>query len=116
MDRPIFNSIMKKVRAGASGGIAVYKLDRFARSVLGAISTLAELGEHGAVLASATEPELDYTTPAGRAFLQQMFVFAEFTRSTLKKVSSVSTPLPFPVAWRVPSPRRRSPRSRTSRQ
>lgn len=85
MDRPVFNEIMEKVRTGKSGGIVVYKLDRFARSLLGAITTLAELGAHDAVLASATEPELDYTTPAGRAFLQQMFVFAEFTRSTLKE-------------------------------
>jgi hypothetical protein len=38
----------------------VYKLDRFARSLLGAVTTLAELGAHNAVLASATEPELDY--------------------------------------------------------
>ena len=68
MDRPIFNSIMEKVRSGRSGGIVVYKLDRFARSLLGAMYTLAELGEHEAVLASATEPELDYTTPAGGPF------------------------------------------------
>ena len=80
MDRPVFNSIMEKIRTGKSEGIVVYKLDRFARSLLGAITTLAELGAHDAVLASATEPELDYTTPAGRAFMQQMFVFAEFVR------------------------------------
>jgi site-specific DNA recombinase len=85
MDRPVFNSIMVKIRAGRSGGIVVYKLDRFARSLLGAVTTLAELGAHDAVLASATEPELDYTTPSGRAFMQQMFVFAEFVRGTLKE-------------------------------
>ncbi|MGI8462186.1 MAG: recombinase family protein [Solirubrobacterales bacterium] len=85
MDRPIFNEIMDKVRGGRSGGIVVYKTDRFARSLLGAISTMAELGAHDAVLASATEPELDYTTPSGKAFMQQMFVFSEFVRSTLKE-------------------------------
>lgn len=85
MDRPVFNSIMEKIRAGKSEGIVVYKLDRFARSLLGAVTTMAELGSHDAVLASATEPELDYTTPAGRAFMQQMFVFAEFVRGTLKE-------------------------------
>ncbi|MBS1878236.1 MAG: recombinase family protein, partial [Actinobacteria bacterium] len=66
MDRPIFNQLMEKIRTGQSEGIVVYKLDRFARSLLGAITTLADLGSHGAVLASATEPELDYSTPAGR--------------------------------------------------
>lgn len=85
MERPIFNEIMEKIRSGQSGGIVVYKLDRFARTLLGAVTTLADLGQHGAVLASATEPELDYTTPSGRAFMQQMFVFAEFVRSTLKE-------------------------------
>jgi site-specific DNA recombinase len=85
MDRPIFNSIMEDIRAGRSGGIVVYKTDRFARTLLGAVSTLAELGSHNAAFASATEPELDYSTPPGRAFLQMMFVFAEFVRSSLKE-------------------------------
>jgi DNA invertase Pin-like site-specific DNA recombinase len=53
--------------------------------LLGAVTTLAELGKHDAVLASVTEPELDYTTPSGRAFMQQMFVFAESVRGTLKE-------------------------------
>jgi DNA invertase Pin-like site-specific DNA recombinase len=41
----------------------VYKFDRFARSLLGAITTLAEVGQHDAIFASATEPQLDYSTP-----------------------------------------------------
>lgn len=90
MDRPIFNEIMQRIRSGESGGLVVYKLDRFSRSLLGAVTTLAELGEHGAIFASATEPALDYSTPAGRAFMQQMFVFAEFTRSTLKESWAVA--------------------------
>jgi DNA invertase Pin-like site-specific DNA recombinase len=85
MERPVFGEIMEKIRTGKSEGIVVYKLDRFARSLLGAVTTMAELGAHDAVLASATEPELDYTTPTGKAFMQQMFVFAEFVRSTLKE-------------------------------
>src|SRR5215212_179841 len=54
MDRPVFASIMERVREGKSGGVVVYKSDRFARTLLGAISTLAEIGEHGGVFASAT--------------------------------------------------------------
>lgn len=90
MDRPIFGQIMERIRAGQSGGLVVYKLDRFSRSLLGAVSTLAELGEHDALFASATEPALDYISPAGRAFVQQLFVFAEFTRSTLKESWAIS--------------------------
>jgi site-specific DNA recombinase len=85
MDRPVWNDIMERIRSGRSGGFVVYKLDRFARSLLGAITTLEEIGRHNATFASVTEPQLDYTTPSGRAFVQQLFVFAEFTRSTLKE-------------------------------
>jgi len=85
MERPIFGRIMERIRSGESGGLVVYKLDRFSRTLLGAVSTLAELGQHDALFASATEPALDYSSPAGRAFMHQMFVFAEFTRSTLKE-------------------------------
>jgi site-specific DNA recombinase len=90
MNRPIFNSILERIRAGQSGGLVVYKLDRFARTLLGALNTLEELGRHDATFASVTEPALDYTTPSGRAFVQQLFVFAEFTRSTLKESWAVA--------------------------
>jgi len=85
MDRPVFNRLMQRVRDGESGGIVVFKSDRFARSLLGAVVTLAELGQHGAAFASATEPQLDYSTPAGQAFLHMLFVFAEFVRATIKE-------------------------------
>lgn len=85
MDRPVFNEIMDRVREGKSGGIVVYKTDRFARTLQGAVSTLAELGEHRAAFASVSEPGLDYATPSGRAFLHMLFVFAEFIRSSLKE-------------------------------
>lgn len=85
MDRPVFNRVMERIRSGESDGVVVFKLDRFARTLLGAVGTLEELGKNGASFASATEPALDYTTPSGRAFVQQLFVFAEFTRSTLKE-------------------------------
>jgi site-specific DNA recombinase len=90
MDRPTFNKIMERVRTGQSGGLIVYKTDRFARTLLGAVGTLVELGEHKAAFVSATEPALDYSTPAGRAFLHQMFTFHEFLRDTLKESWAVS--------------------------
>lgn len=83
MDRPIFNEVMEKVRSGEYEGIVVYKSDRFARTALGALSTLAELGKHKALFASATEPELDYSTAAGKAFLGMLFVFNQFIRDSL---------------------------------
>jgi site-specific DNA recombinase len=85
MDRPVFGTIIERIRSGKSGGLVVYKLDRFARTLLGALNTLEELGRYDATFASATEPQLDYVTPSGRAFVNQLFVFAQFTRETLKE-------------------------------
>jgi site-specific DNA recombinase len=90
MDRPIFNQLMERVRSGESAGIVVYKTDRFARSLLGAVTTLAELGQYSAAFASVTEPQLDYSTPAGQAFLHMLFVFAEFVRATIKESWAIS--------------------------
>src|SRR5687767_1021420 len=56
MDRPIFNRIMGRIRSRESGGIVVYKLDRFARTLVGGLTTLNELTERRALFASATEP------------------------------------------------------------
>ncbi len=90
MDRPIFNELMVRVRSGESAGIVVYKSDRFARSLLGAVTTLAELGQQNAAFASVTEPQLDYSTPAGQAFLHMLFVFAEFVRASIKESWAIS--------------------------
>jgi DNA invertase Pin-like site-specific DNA recombinase len=84
MSRPVFGVILDRIRSGQSGGFVVYKLDRLARTVLGALTAREELGRDRATLASVNEPQLDYATPAGRAFVQQLFVLAEFTRCTLK--------------------------------
>jgi DNA invertase Pin-like site-specific DNA recombinase len=85
MERPIFDGSMERCRRGERAGIIVYKSDRFARDTLGALLTLAELAKHGATFASASEPDMDYSTPAGMAFLQMLFVFAEFFSANIKE-------------------------------
>lgn len=85
MDRPIFDGSMERCRRGERAGIVVYKSDRFARTTLGALFALAELGKSGAGFASSSEPEMDYSTPAGMAFLQMLFVFSEFFSATIKE-------------------------------
>jgi site-specific DNA recombinase len=72
MSRPVFGVILDRIRSRQSGGFVVYKLDRFARTVLGALNTVEDLGRHHATFASVSEPQLDYATPAGRAFVQQL--------------------------------------------
>ena len=85
MDRPIFNRIMRRIRAGESGGIVVYKLDRFARTLVGGLTTLNELTDHRALFASATEPLFDFTTADGRIFLQINLMMAEYFRERTRE-------------------------------
>src|SRR3954467_12979013 len=85
MDRPIFNAIMRRIRARESGGIVVYKLDRFARTLVGGLTTLNELTERRALFASATEPLFDFTTADGRIFLQINLMMAEYFRERAKE-------------------------------
>jgi site-specific DNA recombinase len=84
MRRPVFDQIMQRIRTGQSDGAIVAKLDRFARTLVGALSTLEEFERHGAVLVSVTE-NLDLSTPMGKAFLRILLVFAELERDRISE-------------------------------
>src|SRR5258708_6159730 len=84
MRRPVFDEIMARIRSGESGGVVVAKLDRFARTLVGALSTLEEFERHGAVLISVAE-NLDLSTPMGKAFLRILLVFAELERDRISE-------------------------------
>jgi DNA invertase Pin-like site-specific DNA recombinase len=85
MDRPILNAIMDRIRSGESRGIVVYRLDRFARTLIGGYTALSELVEHGGEFASASEPQFDFTMPQGRLFLQLSLGMAEYFRELNKE-------------------------------
>jgi DNA invertase Pin-like site-specific DNA recombinase len=85
MDRPILNAIMERIRRGESKGIVVYRLDRFARTLIGGYTALSELVEHGGEFASASEPQFDLTMPQGRLFLQLSLGMAEYFRELNKE-------------------------------
>ncbi len=57
--------------------LLVTRIDRLARSLLDLESIVAQLRDKGAHL-KATEQPVDTASPAGRAFLQMLGVFAEF--------------------------------------
>jgi site-specific DNA recombinase len=84
MRRPIFDRIMQRIKTGQSDGVIVAKLDRFARTLVGALSTLEEFERHGAVLVSVAE-NLDLSTPMGKAFLRILLVFAELERDRISE-------------------------------
>lgn len=90
MSRPIFEQIMQRVRTGQSDGVIVAKLDRFARTLVGALSTLEEFERHGAVLVSVAE-NIDLSTPMGKAFLRILLVFAELERDRISESWETAT-------------------------
>ena len=75
---------MQRIRTGQSDGVIVAKLDRFARTLIGALGILEEFERHGAVLISVAE-NLDLSTPMGKAFLRILLVFAELERDRISE-------------------------------
>jgi site-specific DNA recombinase len=90
MSRPVFDRIMERVRTGQTDGVIVAKLDRFARTLVGALSTLEEFERQGAVLVSVAD-NLDLSTPMGKAFLRILLVFAELERDRISESWEIAT-------------------------
>ncbi len=90
MSRPIFSTIMERIRTRQTDGVIVAKLDRFARTLVGALSTLEEFERHNAVLISVAE-NLDLSTPMGKAFLRILLVFAELERDRISESWETAT-------------------------
>lgn len=79
-DRPQLRAALAVAKRGDV--IAVWKLDRFARSLLQMIETVRDLDAKGVGFISLTE-NIDTTTPAGRLVLHLFGALAEFERSII---------------------------------
>lgn len=79
MDRPGLNAAIEMVKRGDADTIIVAKLDRFARTVQGALDTLAVIEEYGGSLVCG-DLDIDTTTAAGRLILTQLAAVGEFER------------------------------------
>ena len=66
--------------------VLVYKLDRFARSLLDLLGIIAKIEAARATFRSLTE-SIDTATPAGRMMLQMFGAFAEFERNIIRERS-----------------------------
>ena len=64
--------------------VLVYKLDRFARSLLILLGILSEFQDKGLSFISATEP-FDTSTPMGKMCVQMIGSFAEMERSLIQE-------------------------------
>lgn len=90
MSRPVFDSILRRIESGESDGIVVFKVDRFARSLLGALQVLEVVAAHHGTFASVSD-NIDMTTAQGRAFLNMQLVFAQLFREQIGESFDVAT-------------------------
>jgi DNA invertase Pin-like site-specific DNA recombinase len=79
MDRPGMNAALLRIEQGKTGGIVVARLDRFARTVIGGLTTIQTLTERGARVVSVAE-SIDPATPMGRAMLGLLLIMAAWQR------------------------------------
>lgn len=76
LERPGFQSALKKIRGGRLDGIVVMKIDRFARSVADGASVIRELTDANKVFASCQE-RINPSTPEGKFMLTSFLANAE---------------------------------------
>lgn len=82
-DRPQWLACLDYLRAGDT--VAVWRLDRLAGTQRLAIETINELHERGVQIKSLTEPDIDTTTPMGRALFGIVAVFAQLRVDTIRE-------------------------------
>lgn len=82
--RPQLQVLLSKLERGDV--VVVYKLDRFARSLIDLLGIIARVEAAGATFKSITE-SIDTSTPAGRMMMQMLGSFAEFERSMIRERS-----------------------------
>lgn len=81
-NRPQWVACLERLEPGDA--LLVRRLDRVAGSERMAIDTLTELSDRGIDIRSLTEPEIDTTTPMGRALFGIVAVFAQLRVDTIR--------------------------------
>src|ERR1039458_1552591 len=82
--RPQLDNMMRLAKTRKLDVIAVWKLDRFGRSLRHLVDTLAELKAVGVAFVSLRD-NLDLTTPAGRMMFHVIGAMAEFERELIRE-------------------------------
>jgi DNA invertase Pin-like site-specific DNA recombinase len=77
LKRPELEKALVRIDRGESGGIVVAKLDRFARSLAGALHVIERIKSAGGVILSA-EGDFDTSTPVGKMVAQIMLTLGEY--------------------------------------
>jgi site-specific DNA recombinase len=84
MKRPDLDQAIARIGEGASGGIIVAKLDRFARTLVGGLQTLEEINDLGGVVIVA-DGEFDTSTATGELVLNMMLSLAQLELRRIKE-------------------------------
>jgi DNA invertase Pin-like site-specific DNA recombinase len=82
--RPALNRLMADARQRKFDVVAVWKLDRFGRSVKHVVVSLADFEALGIVFVSLKD-NLDLSTPSGRLMFQIIAAMAEFERALIQE-------------------------------
>lgn len=83
-ERPALQRLLQDLQPGDV--VLVYKVDRFARSLMDLLSILERIERAQATFRSLTEP-IDTKTLAGRMMMQMLGSFAEFERGMIRERS-----------------------------
>jgi DNA invertase Pin-like site-specific DNA recombinase len=82
--RPALNRLMADAKQRRFDLVAVWKIDRFGRSLKHLVNALAELESLGVAFVSLKD-SLDLTTASGRLLFQLVAAMAEFERSLIQE-------------------------------
>ena len=82
--RPVKQALLSKLRAGVYDSVAIYKLDRWARSSTELILDTKQLLDKGIGFISLSD-NLDFGTASGKLHFQILSAFAEFERELIRE-------------------------------
>ena len=80
--RPGFGRLLRDIDAGGADAVVAYRLDRISRSIADFGGLLRHFEDRGVAFVSVTE-QFDTASPAGRAMIYIVMVFAQLERETI---------------------------------
>ncbi|KKK91045.1 hypothetical protein LCGC14_2716890 [marine sediment metagenome] len=82
--RPIKQGVLKLLREGKFGGVLIWKLDRWARSLQELIGDIDDITNRNKEFIVLTQP-IDTTSASGKLFMHILGAFAEFEREIIRE-------------------------------
>jgi site-specific DNA recombinase len=82
IDRPGFQRVLGRIESGATEGLIVAKLDRFARSIVGAYQAIERIQRAGGTFVSVAD-QFDLSSSTGKLMFTILAAFAQFERDRI---------------------------------